>query len=78
VKATLKPGDVVLVKGRDTQRLERVSLALSGRPVRCDIDFCDIKGMRCEVCPMLERGWQDLRVLPQDPRLCDRLTGRSC
>ncbi len=69
VKAMLKPGDVVLVKGRDTQRLDRVSLALAGRSVRCDIDFCDIKAMRCDVCPMLERGWQGLRVLSQDPRL---------
>jgi UDP-N-acetylmuramoyl-tripeptide--D-alanyl-D-alanine ligase len=57
VRAELRPGDVVLVKGRDTERLDRVSLALQGRDVRCEIEFCDIKGMRCEVCPMLETGW---------------------
>ena len=55
--ADLGPGDVVLVKGRDTERLDRVSLAPQGCTVRCEIEFCDIKGMRCEVCPMLETGW---------------------
>ncbi len=62
VKAMLKPGDVMLVKGRDTQRLERISLALSGRLVRCDIDFCDIKWMSCVACPMLDKGWRGLRA----------------
>jgi UDP-N-acetylmuramoyl-tripeptide--D-alanyl-D-alanine ligase len=57
VRADLGPGDVVLVKGRDTQRLDRVALALQGRAVGCEIEFCNLKGMRCEVCPMLERGW---------------------
>jgi UDP-N-acetylmuramyl pentapeptide synthase len=56
VREYLGPGDVVLVKGRDNQRLERISLALSGRTVRCDISFCKEK-VRCEKCPMLERGW---------------------
>jgi UDP-N-acetylmuramoyl-tripeptide--D-alanyl-D-alanine ligase len=53
----LKTGDIVLVKGRDTQRLDRVALALMGRVVRCDISFCNAK-LRCEHCPMLERGWK--------------------
>jgi UDP-N-acetylmuramoyl-tripeptide--D-alanyl-D-alanine ligase len=56
VREYLGPKDVVLVKGRDNQRLERVSLGLSGRTVRCDIGFCKEK-VRCEKCPMLERGW---------------------
>ncbi|MGZ4462960.1 MAG: Mur ligase family protein [Gaiellaceae bacterium] len=56
----LGPGDVVLVKGRDTQRLERVSLALMGRPVRCAIPHCRALA-RCEACPMLERGWDGVR-----------------
>ena len=56
--ADLGPGDVVLVKGRDTQRLERVSLALAGRQVRCELRFCNITPTRCEDCPMLERGWR--------------------
>lgn len=57
VQTDLGPGDVVLVKGRDVQRLDRVGLALQGRTVSCQIEFCDLKGMRCEACPMLERGW---------------------
>jgi UDP-N-acetylmuramoyl-tripeptide--D-alanyl-D-alanine ligase len=55
-------GDVVLVKGRAAQRLDRVSLLLSGRSVHCDIPFCNAK-VRCEKCPMLERGWNGLRVV---------------
>jgi UDP-N-acetylmuramoyl-tripeptide--D-alanyl-D-alanine ligase len=61
VREKLGPGDVVLVKGRDNQRLERVSLALMGRTVRCDIDFCNAP-LRCEKCPMLERGWNGLKA----------------
>jgi len=57
VRADLQPGDVVLVKGRDTERLDRIGLALQGHDVRCTIDFCDLRGVRCEVCPKLETGW---------------------
>lgn len=57
VRADLQPGDVVLVKGRDTERLDRVGLALQGRDVRCTIAFCDLRGIRCEACPKLETGW---------------------
>jgi len=52
------PGDVVLVKGRDTQRLDRVSLALMGRQVACTISTCSLRTVRCERCPMLESGWK--------------------
>jgi UDP-N-acetylmuramoyl-tripeptide--D-alanyl-D-alanine ligase len=62
VDANLGPEDVVLVKGRDTQRLERVSLALTGRTVRCDISFCNAE-VFCRDCPMLERGWDGLTPL---------------
>lgn len=57
IRAELRPGDVVLVKGRDTERLDRVGLALQGRDVRCTIEFCDLRGVRCETCPKLETGW---------------------
>ena len=53
VQVDLGPGDVVLVKGRNTQRLDRVGLALQGRAVRCEIEYCDLRGVRCETCPML-------------------------
>jgi UDP-N-acetylmuramoyl-tripeptide--D-alanyl-D-alanine ligase len=52
----LGPGDVVLIKGRDTQRLDRIALALQGRTVRCAITFCRAP-VRCANCPMLEREW---------------------
>ena len=55
VQADLVAGDVVLIKGRDTQRLDRVALALQGRSVRCEIEFCDVRGCRCATCPMLEK-----------------------
>lgn len=63
LRGDLGPGDVVLIKGRDTQRLDRVWLALAGRTVRCDVDDCDTKAVACESCPMLERGWEGLRVI---------------
>lgn len=62
LREDLAAGDVVLVKGRAAQRLDRVSLLLSGRSVRCDIPFCNAK-VRCENCLMLERGWNGLRVV---------------
>ncbi len=55
--ALLKPGDVVLLKGRDTQKLDRVRLVLQGRNVRCDLTFCNLRTENCETCPMLARGW---------------------
>jgi hypothetical protein len=55
-RADLLPGDIVLVKGRDTERLERVSRALQGRTVRCEIETCHIRGVQCDSCPRLENG----------------------
>jgi UDP-N-acetylmuramyl pentapeptide synthase len=62
-EASLQPGDVVLVKGRDNQRLGRVSLALMGRDVRCELLECNVTLLRCDTCPMLERGWTGRRVV---------------
>jgi hypothetical protein len=59
----LQPGDVVLVKGRRNQRLDRVRMILQGRRVKCDISFCDIRTIDCEDCPMLETGWAKHRVI---------------
>jgi UDP-N-acetylmuramoyl-tripeptide--D-alanyl-D-alanine ligase len=63
VGAELEAGDVVLVKGRSTERLDRVSLALAGRRVRCRLETCNVIATRCASCPMLERGWEGLRVV---------------
>ncbi|MFC2081638.1 Mur ligase family protein [Candidatus Bipolaricaulota bacterium] len=50
----LAEGDVVWIKGRSTQHLGRIGLALSGRSVTCDIVFCP-PTPACATCPMLER-----------------------
>ena len=63
LKNDLGPGDVVLIKGRDTQRLDRVACALAGHHVRCTIQQCRLKHHRCHECPMLESGWKDLDVV---------------
>ncbi len=49
----LRPGDVLLVKGREPQRLMRLSLALSGRPVRCDLVECRQPVPGCHLCSRL-------------------------
>lgn len=47
----LGPGDVILVKGRDRQRLERISLALMGRSISCTVPDCTTRfSLRCEEC----------------------------
>jgi hypothetical protein len=54
----LQAGDVVLIKGRTNQRLERVALALQGRQVGCTITACPAhSAQECASCPMLGRGW---------------------
>jgi UDP-N-acetylmuramyl pentapeptide synthase len=56
----MQPGDVLLIKGRFEQRLERIALSLMGRTVRCDIEECRLKATTCANCPMLERDWKGL------------------
>jgi UDP-N-acetylmuramyl pentapeptide synthase len=57
LKNELKEGDVVLLKGRTNQKLERTALILSGRTVRCGISSCHIRSFPCEICPVVETGW---------------------
>jgi UDP-N-acetylmuramyl pentapeptide synthase len=58
----LHPGDVLLIKGRGPEKLDRVRLILQGRRVGCDIRYCSLRTQECEQCPMLERGWEGHRV----------------
>lgn len=54
IPADLGEGDVVLIKGRDNQRLGRISLALMGQGVQCNIPCCTvIDSIRCDKCRML-------------------------
>lgn len=49
----LTQGDVVLVKGRETQRMTRLVLALQGVPVRCAVESCRMHLTFCDQCPLL-------------------------
>jgi UDP-N-acetylmuramoyl-tripeptide--D-alanyl-D-alanine ligase len=60
LRKEIGPGCVVLIKGRDTQRLDRIALALAGRNVRCTIPVCGLKLTRCHECSMLESGWRGI------------------
>ena len=52
----LRSGDVVLIKGRGTEHLERIALGLGGRRVRCTLPLCKAPEIRCGRCPQLEVG----------------------
>ena len=48
----LRPKDLVLIKGRSTQHLERVVLILSGRNVSCSAEVCSWRH-DCATCALL-------------------------
>ncbi|MFC2105034.1 Mur ligase family protein [Candidatus Bipolaricaulota bacterium] len=48
----LDAGDIVLIKGRSTQHLERVALILSGQTVTCAARLCS-RRHDCATCPLL-------------------------
>jgi UDP-N-acetylmuramoyl-tripeptide--D-alanyl-D-alanine ligase len=62
LKEVVEPGDVILLKGRLAQRLERIAIALQGRPVRCGAQECRVSGLPCEQCPRLDRAWGQPRA----------------
>jgi UDP-N-acetylmuramoyl-tripeptide--D-alanyl-D-alanine ligase len=62
LKDELKTGDVVLIKGRSEQRLDRIALVLKGEKVLCSIDSCRA-AVRCDACPMLLKGWAGLKTV---------------
>lgn len=62
LRALLQPGDVVLVKGRKGQALDRVRLILQGDRVECDVGLCDV-GLPCVRCPVLAAGWGARRMV---------------
>ena len=63
LQTNLTHGDVVLIKGRAHQQLDRISLALSGKKVRCNAVICQSRSIRCQDVPMLERGWNGIRFV---------------
>jgi hypothetical protein len=54
LRRELRPGDVVLIKGRLNQKLARIGLILEGRQVACTVNSCRLRATACEKCPMLE------------------------
>ena len=54
LRAEVAAGDVVWIKGRSTQHLGRIGLALAGHRVRCRALSCPVTP-GCEICVMLER-----------------------
>lgn len=61
LKAELQDGDVVLIRGRTYQRLDRIALALTGREVRCGLPTCRVPALQCRACRMLGRDWERRR-----------------
>jgi UDP-N-acetylmuramoyl-tripeptide--D-alanyl-D-alanine ligase len=62
LRRELRKGDVVLIKGRDSQKLARIAYSLEGRKVGCTVTAC--RGSTgCETCAMLERGWDGPAVV---------------
>ena len=57
LQSYLRPGDVVLLKGRYEQRLRRIAFILADRTVNCRLRLCTITGLQCEECPALKSGW---------------------
>lgn len=54
LRAALRPGDAVLIKGRGPQRFRRIVLHLQDRPVGCRVSQCKVKVPSCDVCPLLD------------------------
>ena len=63
VATLLQPGDVVLIKGRGTQMLDRVRLILEGRRSAATSATAASAGRTASGCPMLESGWGTHRVV---------------
>ncbi|MFC2105816.1 Mur ligase family protein [Candidatus Bipolaricaulota bacterium] len=57
LSSTLRDGDVVLIKGRRVQHLERVALILRGEAVTCNLRFCRMS-ISCVTCPNLGKARQ--------------------
>jgi UDP-N-acetylmuramoyl-tripeptide--D-alanyl-D-alanine ligase len=53
-KIGLRQGDLVLIKGRSTQHLERVALILAGDTAACAARAC-ARRHDCTTCPLLQR-----------------------
>jgi UDP-N-acetylmuramoyl-tripeptide--D-alanyl-D-alanine ligase len=55
LRREIRSGDVVLLKGRENDRLSRIALALSGADVKCARTTCEAYLQFCDDCPLLCR-----------------------
>ena len=53
LRGELRPGTVILIKGRHSEKLGRVALLLRGETVDCRLRRCPARGLRCELCSRL-------------------------
>ncbi len=60
LRAELRAGDVVLLKSNDSRRLERITLALTGHPVRCQAAYCRVRVSSCAQCPLMQQNGRTL------------------
>jgi SAM-dependent methyltransferase len=54
LESTMREGDIILFKGRNSHWLQRVILSLMGKNVKCKLQPCDFL-IRCSNCPCLEK-----------------------
>lgn len=59
IKNSIREGDLVLIKGRNTQKFRRITLALKGCDVRCTATYCNVKAPVCDECPLLSQDVRD-------------------
>jgi UDP-N-acetylmuramoyl-tripeptide--D-alanyl-D-alanine ligase len=55
LKQRLRPGDLVLIKGRNTQQLHRITMMLQGQKVGCRVELCEWGSINCASCPLLNK-----------------------
>ncbi|MCB2189917.1 MAG: hypothetical protein KQI62_00035 [Deltaproteobacteria bacterium] len=55
LRGILKPGDLVLLKGRLGQHLGRITLLLQGKEVSCSTKHCEWTTLSCDRCRLLNK-----------------------
>ena len=53
LRQDLLPGDVLLLKGRQNNKIQRISLMLMGHEITCRVKYCDLKPSSCLACPFV-------------------------
>lgn len=53
IREVVRPSDLILVKGRNSQKLDRIVAGLRGATVRCAIRYCNRPTSECLKCPIV-------------------------